>query len=253
MYTPIIVPSKARLQAPLIKIASEQGVGLIIVVEPQDFERYSFTWGKEHKILMIPENNMGLPYVRNFITKYTENIPFYWMLDDDINPFYRREGTKLVKCDIVEALSNSEAGFIECGYGLGALEYKQYAWSSNRRFVENSFCDVCVWVDNNKIGGLRYRTHLEGKADRDYAMQVIKAGEKTARDTHYAFAAPSNGSNAGGLKEIYYDLEGREKKSVDAMVELWGIDVCQPVVKESGRNDVKINWKNINSNQTSLF
>ena len=118
--------------------------------------------------------------------------------------------------------------------------------------VLNSFCDSCVFVDNTKLNGLRYREYLEGKEDRDFAMQVIKLGQKTARSTLYAFNAPTNGSNAGGLKEIFYDL-GKEKICVERMIETWGENICVPIIKKSGRNDIKIMWNNINSNQITLF
>ena len=83
-------------------------------------------------------------------------------------------------------------------------------------------------------------------------MQVIKLGQKTARTTLFAFSAPANGSNAGGLKEIFYDL-GKELICVNRMVELWGDNICVPIVKENGRNDIKIIWDKINSTQISLF
>jgi hypothetical protein len=132
------------------------------------------------------------------------------------------------------------------------LEYGQFAWSQTKPFVFNSFCDCCVFVDNTKIFGLRYRAYLEGKEDRDFAMQVVKSGNKTARTTLYAFNAPTNGSNAGGLKEIFYDA-GKELQCVERMIETWGNNICIPITKENGRQDVKIMWNEINSNQISLF
>ena len=99
---------------------------------------------------------------------------------------------------------------------------------------------------------MAYRNYVEGKEDRDFAMQVIQNGLKTARNTLFSFSCPANGSNKGGLKEIFYDL-GKELQCCKNMVDLWGQDICQHYVKPDGRNDVKIHWNKIKSKQMSLF
>lgn len=245
--TPIFVPSKNR--AGKIKFYP----GAIYVVEMQDYDKYSCMYSGI-KLLMLPKENQGIAYVRNFIKEYTENnnIHQFWMLDDDISNFYHREGTKMIKDDI-NVLQNAEEAFMKNNIALGALEYQQFAWSATKPLVKNSFCDVCVWVDNTETYGLRYRHYLEGKEDRDFAMQVISEGKKTARSTEYAFSVPKNGSNAGGLKEVFYDIPGREEETVRRMVETWGPQVCTPITKPDGRRDVSINWKLIGKTEINLF
>jgi hypothetical protein len=88
---------------------------------------------------------------------------------------------------------------------------------------------------------------------KNYVKQVISEGEKTARSTEYAFSVPKNGSNAGGLKETYYDILGREEETVRRMVETWGPQVCTPITKPDGRRDVSINWKLIGKTEINLF
>lgn len=249
----IFVPSKNRVKnAKLLHFANEINYRIIVVVEPQDELKYKEVF-TNLDFLVLPVNNAGITYVRNYIKEYTENnnIKNYWQLDDDISNFYHREGTKMIK-DNFNILNNSADIFLKNNIALGGLEYQQFAWSATKELVNNSFCDVAVFVDNEKTNGLRYRQYVEGKEDRDFAMQVIKSGNKTARTTLYAFAAPANGSNAGGLKEIFYDC-GKEQVCVERMVELWGNKICVPIIKDSGRRDVKINWNEINSNQISLF
>lgn len=225
-----------------------------IVIEPQDEEKYKNNYPLLN-YLVLPEDNKGISYVRNYIKNYSEmnNQPNYWQLDDDVSNFYHREGTKMVKNDIILVLASATAQFINNGTALGALEYQQLAWSATKELTSNSYCDVCVFVDNIKTMGLRYRPYVEGKEDRDFAMQVIKSGEKTNRTTIFAFAAPKNGSNKGGLKETFYDIDGREEICADRMIELWGNTICQKITKKDGRIDCKINWKLINSIQPSLF
>ncbi|AFM54747.1 hypothetical protein P12024L_27 [Nonlabens phage P12024L] len=249
----IFIPTKNRVEnSTLLKFAEQQKQEVFIVVEPQEYKSYKNTF-PNFKYIILPENNGGITYVRNYIKEYSEKneMDNYWQLDDDITGFFYREGTKLIKDDF-SVLSKAAEQFKSNSISLGGLEYRQFAWSASKDFVLDSFCDSCVFVDNTKTKGLRYRKYLEGKEDRDFAMQVISLGGKTARTTLYAFSAPANGSNAGGLKEIFYDI-GKEEIAVSRMVEVWGKNICVPIVKPSGRNDIKIMWKKINSNQLEIF
>ena len=249
----IFIPSKNRLHnSPIIKFAQQNNYPVKIVVEPQDYAAYKneFT---NLEILVLPRNNMGITYVRNYIKHYSEQngLHNYWQLDDDITGLFNRDGTKLIRAGF-EILESAKQLFIKNNIALGGLEYRQFAWSATKPIVENSFCDSCVFVDNTKLFGMRYREYLEGKEDRDFAMQVIKNGHKTGRTTLQAFSAPANGSNAGGLKEIFYDA-GKEIQCVQRMIETWGNNICVPITKENKRQDVKIMWNEINNNQISLF
>lgn len=249
----IFIPTKNRVgNSTLLKFAEDKNQKITVVVEPQDYEKYKIKYPK-FNYLVLPINDGGITYVRNYIKEYTENnsIPNYWQLDDDLTGLFYRVGTKLIRSDF-DTLKQAQQQFITNGIALGSLEYRQFAWSANKDIILNSFCDSCVFVDNSKLFGLRYRNYVEGKEDRDFAMQVIKFGQKTGRTTLFSFSAPANGSNAGGLKEIFYDL-GKEKVCVQRMIEIWGENICIPIIKDNGRNDIKIMWNNINTNQTTLF
>jgi hypothetical protein len=249
----IFIPTKNRVDnSTLLKFAQDNNQLISAVVEPQDYEKYKIKY-PNFNYLVLPINNGGITYVRNYIKEYTENnsIQNYWQLDDDLTGLFYREGTKLIRTDF-DALKQAQEQFINNSISLGSLEYRQFAWSANKNIVLNSFCDSCVFVDNTNLFGLRYKEYVEGKEDRDFAMQVIKLGKKTGRTTLYAFSAPANGSNAGGLKEIFYDL-GKEKICVQRMIEIWGENICIPIIKENDRNDIKIMWNKINTNQIELF
>lgn len=248
---PIYVPSKGRANTSKLLKNNE---GLAIIVEPSEQHTYKMMF-PQHIILVLPENNRGITYVRNFIKAITEaaEISAYWQLDDDISDFFRREDKKMIKCPMQEALSYAESQFKNNNTDLGALEYQQIAWSATKDIHHNGYCDVAVYVNNVNSEGMRYRSYVEGKEDRDFAMQFIKRELNVTRVTKYAFGAPGNGSNKGGLKETFYDVEGREKLCADRMVETWGEDICQHITKKDGRQDVKIHWNRITSKQSSLF
>lgn len=249
----IFVPSKNRVDnSPVLNHAHEINYSLNVVIEPQDELAYKNKF-PNFNFIVLPINNGGITYVRNFIKNYAGTIGMnnYWQLDDDITGIFSREGTKLNRGGF-DLLLKAQQQFIDNDIALGALEYRQFAWSATKEIIYNSFCDSCVWVDNTKLQGIKYREYVEGKEDRDFAMQVIKSGNKTGRTTLFAFSAPPNGSNAGGLKEIFYDC-GKEETCVQRMIEIWGDSVCIPIVKTTGRKDVKILWNQIQSNQMTLF
>jgi hypothetical protein len=243
----IFIPTKGRFD----KCKTANLIGnyekLFLIVEPQDYENYLKNYG-DYNIIQLPFNNKGLSYARNFVRDYcyTNGIKDFWLLDDDISYFYERTGTKLERISFETALSNSRDFFIENEVAVGSLEYRQYAWSSKKRMVENSFCDSAVFINNELTQGIRYNEELKLKIDRDFCIKVIKSGAKTARDTFYAFSVPPNGSNKGGLKEVAYDVGNTELNMCLKMVEIHGSEICTHIVKPDGRNDLKIHWKKIN-------
>jgi len=252
--TNIYITSKGRYDVCKTALTIGAQKNLYIVVEPQELELYKNTM-PEFNYLVLDANNNGLAYARNFIKKHTEqnNEQNYWLLDDDISNFYYREGTKLIKQDAILCLQKAQEMFIENNIALGAIEYRQYAWSASKPLNKNTFCDCVVWVDNTKTKGLYCNEELKLKIDRDFSIRVINSGQQTARNTLFAFSTPPNGSNKGGLKEMAYDVKDLEKQMCLKMVGIWGENICQHIVKKDGRNDLKIHWKNILSKQQTLF
>lgn len=248
----IFIPTKGRYEN--CKTANLIGAykNLFLVVEPQEYNKYKANF-PDFNIIQLPQNNKGIIYCRNFIKQFTEEkgIKYYWQIDDDISYIYKRDNTKLVRHNPLKALIYCTSYFLDENIAVGALEYRQFAWSANKDIILNSFCDSVVFMNNILTKNMRY---TEGtKEDRDFCIQTINKGLATGRITKYAFSAPANGSNKGGLKEIFYDIQGAELNTCKKMVEIWGSDICRHIVKPDGRNDLKINWKNINTKQTKLF
>lgn len=197
------------------------------------------------QVLQLPENDGGLPYVRQWILEYARasDIKWYWMLDDDIHGFYRAIKARNNRIDITEALSSAQSLFSERpAIGQAALEYQQFSWSAIKPYAVNSYCDVCVAINSSIPKNIRFRPQTNLKVDRDFTLQILAAGFNTIRLSKIAFAAPKNGSNEGGLFEEYSKVE-QEKKDSLVMCQLWGGDICKPKKKSDGRMDVAINWK----------
>lgn len=232
---------------------------LVLVVEPNELLEYD----KHHhedvdEILVIPENDRGLEYVRQWLYRYAlhQDRDWYWMLDDDITGFYESDVTE-TKCtrqpEGWRCLRYAEK-FATDNCGQMSLEYQQYAWSQTENTKLNSYQDVCVRIHPVRCynKGISFSMGSSLKVDRDFTIQVIKSGLDAIRVCTVAFSAPKNGSNEGGLKPLY-DETDVEATSSRWMEKKWGPDIAQFKIKPDGRPDTKVHWKNIRKNQTTLF
>lgn len=237
------IPSKGRPKSKLF----EQLPDAILVVEPQD-EAYYFSENPKHRILVLPEDDQGIVYVRNFIKDFAADnyIDWFWMLDDDIQTFQKFKDGKGTKMDALTCLGEVERATSNLKYEpcMVALEYAQFAWSSNCKIVKSGYCDSVVAINTKRTSLVRYREEAKLKEDRDFVVQNLAMGNPVARFTEWAFSAPANGSNEGGLFEVYNDEQSNhEIQAVKNMCGLWGNEICKAVKKKNGRIDVRINWR----------
>lgn len=252
MNSKIFIASKGRAgNSHIISEINELGIEYYLFIEPNEISDYKKYYNNAI-IINIDYNNMGLPYVRNFMLNYAiqNNIELYWNLDDDVK-LYSVINNKCIKSNI-NILFEAEKYFInDLSIAQAGLEYMQFAWSANKEFNINSYCDCVVAIKTELCKNLIFDEKALLKLDRDFSMQVIKNGYKTMKINSFAFSCPKNGSNKGGLFDIYQT--GIEKENVNYMVKKWGNSICMPIIKPNGRNDVKILWNKINSKQINLF
>lgn len=252
----IFVPSRGRadINTSTMNYASAEGVALNIVVEPQEYEKYYSIHGNNHRILTLPENNLGISYARNYIKNYAEQsgLPFFWMLDDDINGLYRREGTRLIKHGF-SATDEARQLFIENNVAIGAMQYRQYAWCEKKELNFNVACVVAVFFDVEKTKNLSYDPTCNGKEDIDICISAIRNKLITCKTSLYALNCPPAGKQQGGMTDIYYSVDGKEDKVVERLLEKYGHEIFKIRESPRGTKDITVLWNKINSAQTSLF
>lgn len=258
MTTPIVCLSKNRADEKLAKTLVQASAcsedfrkRFWAIVEPQDIEKYKAVF-PFIKYIELPRNDGGLVFARQYaLTLFTGNEKPFWMLDDDISSFGVTKGNKVVKKTMEEIFVRAEELLKMAQDALGpqrilgqaAMEYQQFAWSATKDVGWRGYCDVAVWINSPALNGaVSYRQEMVLKEDRDFTLQVLAQGCETARLRTVAFACPKNGSNAGGLKELYGQI-GREEAAVDRMVKAWP-RVVSKQLKTDGRIDCKIDWKN---------
>lgn len=240
MNSPVYVLSKGRAAtATSPRLLSLAQVPHYLVVEEDEAKAYTLSF-PESELIILPKSNQGIAYVRNYILGLNQD--WFWMLDDDIKGFYQRENKKMKAIPASIALSAADSLIRSVnGAAQGALEYQQFAWSTTKDYALNSYCDVCVLIHGGKAKDFQYRAELALKEDRDFTLQLLSAGLKTARVQSYGFSAPANGSNAGGLKSLYEEDE-RERLAVQRLAAAWP-HVVKAQTKPNGRFDAKINWR----------
>jgi hypothetical protein len=200
--------------------------------------------------MVLPENNRGLSYSRNNIKAYAQQngLDFYWLLDDDIKFYQTMYDGKMLKRDYT-CLTEAEEILFKYDFAQASLEYRQFAWSDPDKITENKYCHCAVLFNTRYTNEISADENLQLKIDQDYTINLLSKGFKTLRICRYAISSPKNGSNAGGLKDVY----PKEEENCYKLIEKWGDKICQKIVKDDGRHDVRINWHLINDTQIELF
>jgi hypothetical protein len=239
--TPIFIPSKGRPNA--MKTCKQfDSNNYIVVVEPQEEADYRLAGHK--RLLVLPASHQGIAFVRNFILEHAiaNQLPKFWMLDDDITSFKQYVNSTPKNSNGEQALKDAEELFTQVpNLGQAALEYNQFAWSGRNQVSVLGYCDVAVLIFPSRVNGIRYRSHMNLKEDRDFTLQVLASGRMTARACKIAFAVPKNGSNQGGLYDEYA-ADGREREASERMIKEWP-NICTWNIKPDGRPDISIHWK----------
>lgn len=230
----IFVPSKGRPKTLIRKRYEPIGIEPLLFVEPQDEDAYR---GKFH-IEVLPENDRGLAYVRNYILQYARDNGVEWfvMSDDDIDNFSRVSNGKTKNCDSSVVLEAYEIAK-KYDFALTGFGYQQYAWSQSKPMRLNSaFPDCCVIMQTRKCT-FDFRTDLRLKVDRDYAMQAIRARAGVAVLNRLCVNVPELGTNKGGLNEAYQQTD-EIKAELKRFVEFW--PRYTSIVRRKGRFDLKL-------------
>jgi glycosyltransferase involved in cell wall biosynthesis len=230
------IPSKNRPHTRTHEMFKSVGIPVLHVVEPQDADSYT---ANGHDIVILPENNKGLPYSRNFIIDYaTQNdYDLIFMCDDDVQVFGRTIAKKqhpdvLVLQEVV-ALAQKNP------YAIVGMDYRQHSWARSQPFsINNGWLDVCIAFCPRNIKS-RYTDALELKEDRDWQLENIKNGIDLLRVNYFFFGCPDIGSNKGGLFEKY--MKNLDNPAAQRMAMKWSPFV--KLINKDGKKDCKADWK----------
>jgi hypothetical protein len=243
---PIYVPSKGRADRPFtLSMFREDAVPFRVVVEPQDVEAYAKMLGRDDEILVLPENDRGLVYARNWIKDHAtaEGHERHWQFDDDIKYMMRlHEGWKL-KCvsnvalavledfvdryeNIMLASFNSEF-FIVAASGIMREPHPPY--------YTNYRCYTCFLISNTIP--LRWRGRYN--EDTDMTLQVLASGWCTVLCNAFMINTPETMQYRGGQTDIYVG-DGRLAMARELERRWPGV---VSVRRRFGRPQHRVNWR----------
>lgn len=248
---PIYIPSKGRAERVLTaKIFSQDNVPFRLVVEPQEMAAYAKAWG-EDRVLILPENDRGLVYSRNWIKQHSISCgdERHWQFDDDIECFLRVHKGRRIKCDAGLALAVAEdftdryenvaltslndVKFLVVTYGIQSVKFPP--------FYLNSRCYTCFLVLNALPNKWRYRYN----EDTDMSLQVLAAGWCTILMNAFAMRSPGTLTRPGGQMvspTANYNLHGRLKMARQ-LERVWPGVVTTKRRFHRAQHTVKNNWK----------
>ena len=212
-HYPIYVVSKGRWNSRLTSKALESmGVPYRIVIEPQEYHKYSLVIDSA-KILTLPFSNLGQGSIpaRNWIWEHSiaEGHRRHWIIDDNIQYFHRFHANR-------RYVMQSDASFraIEDFIGrysnvaLAGMQYEKFApikAKHDKPFVTNTRIYSCILIDN----AISHRWRGRYNEDTDLSLRVLKDGLCTI--LFYAFLAEKRAtmSMGGGNTDELYQGDGR--------------------------------------------
>jgi hypothetical protein len=238
---PVYIPSKGRYKSShTARFLLKDGCPFRLVVEPQEAKEYTELFGAD-KVLVLPENDQGLIYARNWIKAHATAEGHYrhWQLDDNITKIYRRYGEgRRIPCEAGIALRAVE-DFSDRyeNIALAGLTYYMFLATSVKGpvFHLNHWVYSCSLILNE----LPQEWRLVYNDDTDMCLQVLAAGWCTVRFNAYAIGKIRTMIVKGGNTNALYQGDGRLKMA-RTLERVWPGVV--KVTRRYQRPQHSINW-----------
>lgn len=229
---PIYVISKGRWESRLTALALDaMQTPYSLVIEPQEYEQYAAVIDP-HKILVLPFSNLGQGSIpaRNWVWDHAvqSNTYRHWILDDNINGFYRLN--RNLKVQVSSGTIFRAAEDFTDRYENVALSGFNYFMFAKRKdylppFYLNTRIYSCILIRND----LPYRWRGRYNEDTDLSIRVLKDGWCTVLFNAFLAMKQTTMSMSGGNTDELYQGDGRLKMAVSLQAQ-------HPDI-------VKISWK----------
>lgn len=216
---PIYIVSKGRWESRLtVKALEARNIPYLIVIEPQELDQYSAVIDRE-KILVLPFSNLGQGSIpaRNWIWEHSiaAGAKWHWILDDNINDFYRLTGnikyrtTSGTTFRICEDFANRYKNVAMVGMHYESLAPRKKKYPP---FLLNTRIYSCILLNNE----IPYRWRGKYNEDTDLSLRALKGGWCTI--LFYAFLAKKIATMkmaGGNTHELY-----RQDETFDGRLEM---------------------------------
>lgn len=184
-----------------------------IVIEPQEFDQYSAVID-ESKILVLPFSDLGQGSIpaRNWVWEHSikQGASHHWILDDNINGFYRLINNKKTKVTNENPFIHVEK-FVERyeNLAIAGLNYEFFAKSIDPipPFYLNTRVYSCLLIRND----IPHRWRGRYNEDTDLCLRILKDGNCTFLSNAFLAKKIATMVMTGGNTDELYRDDGRLK------------------------------------------
>ena len=211
---PIYIISKNRADTRYTSIALERmKVPYHIVIEPQEFEKYSAVIDPE-KIITLPFSNLGQGSIpaRNFVWEHSieRGAKAHWIMDDNIRDFYRLNKNRKLRCESGTILRAAE-DFVDRyeNVAMSGLNYDYFCLDNEKYppYYKNARIYSCIMLRND----IPHRWRGRYNEDTDLSIRIMKDGHCTILfNAFLAGKVPTLTMGGGNADELYKD-DGRKQ------------------------------------------
>ncbi len=244
---PIYIPSKGRTHVKMTASYLEaDGVPFYFVVEPNEEAAYRAAFPSA-SILVLPENDRGLVYSRNWIFDHAvaSGAKRHWQLDDNIRGFRRLYKGQRLPCDAGVALRVCE-DFSDRyeNVALAGLNYQMFVTGKKGQppFVANVHVYSCTLILNSLP--IRFRGFYN--EDVDICLQVLSRGWCTVLLNAFMADKQRTMMVRGGQTDVVYQGDGRLKMA-RALERAWPRVVETKRRFQRPQHVVKNSWRNFDT------
>lgn len=222
---PIYIISKGRSDTRLTSKALEaMGVSYRIVIEPQEFSKYSTVLNID-KILVLPFSNLGKGSIpaRNWVWQHSINEGHnrHWILDDNIAGFRKLENKKRVKIIDDECFSKIE-DFVDrfANVPMAGMQYTSFMVSESstakgaakKPITMNTRVYSCILLENKT----QHRWRGRYNEDTDLSIRFLKDGDCTMLFNYFMCDKQATMTMKGGNTDQLY----KQDENFDGRLEM---------------------------------
>jgi hypothetical protein len=229
---PVYIISKGRHDTRLTSKSLEKiGVPYHIVIEPQEYDLYASVIDAK-KILVLPFSNLGLGSIpaRNWVWEHAISIGAerHWILDDNINGFYRFNHNLKVPVYSGTIFKVAE-DFVDRYENVAISGFNYFMFASRKSIYPPYYLNTrvysCILIKNN----IDFRWRGRYNEDTDLSIRALKAGYCTILFQAFLCDKATTMTMKGGNTDELYIGDGR-------------LQMAQSLV-EQHPDIVSISWK----------
>lgn len=223
---PIYIVSKGRWEKRLTADSlDEMGVDYKMIVEEEEYKKY-VKYIDKHKLLVLPQKYLddyvtcddlgkskgkGPGGARNFALDHS-NAERHWVMDDNIDGFYRLNKNLKIKC-LSPSIFRASEDFVD-RYENVPLAGFNYAMFAKRKdslppFVLNTRIYSCLLISKS----IKYRWEGRYNEDTHLSLRVLKDGDCTIQFNAFLANKVRTQTMKGGNTDMFYLKEGTLNKS----------------------------------------